>query len=140
MGDLVLTGKLNLAGQLDLKGDGGKVKVDANEILVVQQIPGKSHGTGPPVILPPPPVGPVDAGPNATIFMSFNATVTINGIAAVATGLHLQGNTPTWPGMVQPSSINTGVTANNAPINVQNDTGVTLPNGGTVTYDTSGQQ
>lgn len=138
MGDLVLSGELNVSGPLDLKGDGGKVKVDSNEILV-EKAPGTAHGMGAPVILPPPPVGPIDAGPNATIIKSFNSTVTINGESAVAMGLHLQGDIPMWPGLVLPSSNNSGVKANYLPMNVQNDTGITLPNGGTVTYDTSGQ-
>lgn len=138
MGDLVLSGELNLNGLLDLKSDGGKVKVDGNEILV-EKPPGNPHGKGVPVILPPPPAGPIDAGPDATIIKSFNVTITINGETAVAMGLHLQGDTSIWPGMVMPSSNNPGVKANYLPMNVQNDTGVTLPNGGTVTYDTSGQ-
>ena len=138
MGDLVLSGQLNFIGVLDLKGDGGKVKVDGNEILV-EKPPGNAHGKGVPVILPPPPVGPLDTGVDATIFKSFNATITINGEIAVAMGLHLQGDTQIWPGMVMPSSNNAGVKANYLPTNVQNDTGITLPNGGTVTYDTSGQ-
>ncbi len=138
MGDLVLSGQLNFLGTLDLKGDGGKVKVDDNEILI-EQAPGSAHGKGIPVILPPPPVGPIDTGVDATIFKSFNATITINGEIAVAMGLHLQGDTPMWPGMVMPSSNNPGVKANYLPMNVQKDTGITLPNGGTVTYDTSGQ-
>lgn len=138
MGDLVLSGQLNFIGQLNLKGDGGKVKVDANEVLV-ELTPGTAHGKGAPVILPPPPAGPIDPGPNATIIKSFNPTVTIAGKTAVAMGLHLQGDTSIWPGMVLPSSNNPGVKANYLAMNVQNDTGVTLPNGGTVTYDTSGQ-
>lgn len=138
MGDLVLKGQLNLLGMLDLKGDGGKVKVDGNEVLV-QKPPGNAHGKGVPVILPPPPAGPIDDGPDATITVSFNSTVTINGEAAIAMGVHLQGRTAIWPGMVQPSSNNAGVKANHLLMNVQNDTGVTLPNGGTVTYTTSGQ-
>lgn len=138
MGDLVLSGELNFLGMLDLKGDGGKVKVDGNEILV-KQTPGNAHGKGVPVILPPPPAGPLDTGADATIIVSFNATITINGEHAVTMGVHMQGDIPTWPGMVLPSSNNSGVKANHIPMNVQNDTGITLPNGGTVTYDTSGQ-
>lgn len=138
MSDLELGGQLKLVGLLDLKGDGGKVTIDGNEILI-KMPPGSPHGKGAPVILPPPPVGPIDAGPDATIFISFNATITIDGEVAVAMGLHLQGDIPMWPGMVLPSSNNSGVKANGLPINVQNDTGITLPNGGTVTYDTSGQ-
>ncbi len=138
MGDLVLGGDLNLIGALDLKGDGGKVKIDGNEVLV-EKPPGNAHGKGVPVIVPPPPFGPIDAGPDAKIIKSFNATVTINGEIAVAMGLHLQGDTSMWPGMVMPSSNNAGVKANYLPINVQQDTGITLPNGGPVTYDTSGQ-
>ncbi len=140
MGDLKLSGDLNLIGPLDLKADGGKVKIDDKEILVVQTTPGNAHGTdGIPVILPPPPATPTDTGPNATIIVSFNNTVKIDGKAAVAMGVHLQGNTPTWPGMVLPSANNTGVKANYLFMNVQEDTGITLPNGGTVTYQQSRQ-
>ncbi len=138
MGDLKLSGTLNLTGLLNLSGDGGKVKIDDNEILV-EKPPGNAHGKGAPVILPSPPATPTDTGPDATIFKSFNSTVTINGDPAVTMGLHLQGNTPMWPGIVSPSINNAGVTVNFLPINVQNDIGTTLPNGGSVTYDTSQQ-
>ena len=47
MGDLVLSGQLNFLGMLNLKGDGGKVKVDGNEILV-ELTPGTAHGKGAP--------------------------------------------------------------------------------------------
>ena len=140
MSDLLLSGKLNLSGVLKLAGDPGKVMVENLEALV-EQTPGNAHGQGAPVIIPTPPAGPIDPGPNATIFKSFNSTVTIDNQAVVAMGLHLQGDTSAWPGMVQPSVGNTvAVTINNLAINVQNDTGITLPSGGTVKYATSGQQ
>lgn len=138
MGDLVLSGVLNLTGTLKLSADGGRVKVDENEILI-EQTPGNAHGQGSPVILPPPPAGPIDTGVDATIFKSFTSTVTINNNPVVTMGMYLQGNTPTWPGMVLPSSNNPGVTVNYLLINVQNDTGITLPNGAPVKLTTSRQ-
>ncbi|PID85217.1 MAG: hypothetical protein CSB13_09225 [Chloroflexi bacterium] len=137
MGDLTLSGTLNLMGSLVLAGDGGKVTVDGNEVLVEDA--GHAHGAGVPVILPPPPASPVDTGTDAKIFKSFNSTVTTGGKAIVTMGLHLQGNIPTWPGMVLPSSMNPAVTINFIQINVAGDQGITLPNSGPVTYNSSGQ-
>lgn len=137
MGDLTLSGTLNLMGNMVLAGDGGKVTVDGNAVLVEDA--NHAHGTGIPVILPPPPASPIDTGVDAKIFKSFNSTVTAGGKNVVTMGLHLQGNTPSWPGMVLPSSVNPTVTINFLPINVEGDQGITLPNGGTATYNSSGQ-
>ena len=142
MGDLVLSGLLNLTGTLDLSGDGGKVKVDAIEVLVEgQKGTGTAHGAGVPVILPPPPAAPVDTGTDVWIFKSFNATVTAANVAIVTLGLCAQGtpNMATWPGMVLPSTMNPTVTINFLPINVVGDSGITLPNGGPVSFTASGQ-
>ncbi len=52
-----------------------------------------------------------------------------------------QGNpgTATWPGMVQPSTVNPGVKVNNIAMNVIGDMGIILPTGAPVTFTSSGQ-
>lgn len=137
MGDLNLMGLLNLTGDLKLSGDGGKVTVAGSEVLLEDS--GVAHGTGVPVILPPPPASPIDAGTDAKIFKSFNATVTVDNKSIVTMGLHLQGDAGTWPGMVLTSIVNPTVSINYLAINVVGDQGVTLPNSGPVAYNTSGQ-
>lgn len=137
MSDLNLKGQLNLAGMLNLVGDGGKVCVEGSEVLIEDA--NVTHGTGIPVISPPPPASPIDTGTDAKIFKSFNLTVTAANKAIVTLGLHLQGDLGTWPGMVSPSSVNSTVTINHLAINVVGDSGITLPNGGSVSYSTSGQ-
>jgi hypothetical protein len=142
MGDLVLSGLLNLVGTVKLAADGGKVKVGSNEVLVKgQKGAGPAHGVGIPVILPPPPAAPIDTGTDVWIFNSFNSTVTVGGVAAVALGICAQGNpgVATWPGMVLPSTLNATVTINHIPMNVVGDSGITLPNGGSVSFTASGQ-
>jgi hypothetical protein len=141
MADLVLKGTLNLMGNLTLKGSGGKVMVGALEALVELTAPTDApHCTSAvPVILPPPPAPkPVDDGPNVWIINSFNKTVTADTKAIVTQGIIMQGNIPTWPGMVLRGS--STVTINNIPINVQNDKGVVFPSGGTATFTNSGQK
>lgn len=143
MGDLVLKGLLNLKGMLTLQGaDGGKVKASEFEVLVeVPKGVGASQGQGVPVILPPPPAGPIDTGVDCWIFKSFNATVTAGGKNIVTMGMCAQGNpgTATWPGMVQQSIGNLTVTINNIAINVQNDMATILPTGTPVIFSQSGQ-
>jgi|688.fasta_scaffold93408_4 hypothetical protein len=131
MTDLILKDTLNLTGWLNLVATGGKVKIEARELLVEE-----ATGTGVPVILPPPPAGPIDDGTDVSIRQSFNKTVTV-GLAkkpVIALGICLQGRTPTWPGMVLPSVNNSTVRINGVPANVEDDKGVTLPNGGTITF------
>jgi hypothetical protein len=139
MADLKLSGNLNLSGILNLVADGGKVKVGGAEVLVVS---GQATGTGIPVIQPPPPATPLEPGTDVTIISSFNGTVTASAsrAAIVAQGICMQGTSPTWPGIVLPSSNNRTVMIAGTPANVAGDFGVTLPNGGTVTFDLSGQQ
>ncbi|WP_373499808.1 hypothetical protein [Desulfococcus sp.] len=143
MGDLVLSGLLNLKGMLTLAGrDGGKVKVDTFEVLVVaQKGAGPSHGQGVPVILPPPPASPIDTGVDVWIFESLNATVTASGKNIVTQGMCAQGNpgTATWPGMVQASIMNPTVTINSIPVNVTGDMGLIIATGAPVTFSSSGQ-
>jgi hypothetical protein len=140
MADLVLKGRLDFRGILTLQGaGGGKVKVDDKEVLVELQSP-QSHGTAPPVILPPPPVAPLDAGPNVVIVSSFNKTVKAGTKSIVTLGVVLQGATPTWPGMVLPTQGNAGpVSVNQVPMNVQQDQAAIFPSGGTASLSTSGQ-
>ena len=143
MGALNLFGTLNLMGTLTLAADGGKVTVDGAPVLLEFEDVSHAHDTdAAPVILPPPPAGPMDPGTAVKIFKSFNSTVKVKVKGKdkniVAMGVHLQGDTPTWPGMVLPGS--TKVTINRIPINVQGDKGITLPNGGSVEYSSSGQE
>ena len=141
MADLVLSGTVRLTGPLKLAATGGKVKVDSAEVLVSSSQ--TVHGKGVAVTQPPPPAGPLDTGLDARIISSFNSSVTVavggSDAAAVALGITVQGNTMVWPGMVLPSTVNTGVTIGASAINVVGDSGVTLPNGGTISFDTSGQ-
>src|SRR3954447_25088278 len=103
MGDLVLTGMLELTGSLNLVASGGKLKAGVQEVLV-QVPPGdalKAHGNAPaPVPIPPPPGPPSDAGLSVWVFQSFNATVKAGGVAIVTQAMCAQGNGATWPGMV----------------------------------------
>jgi hypothetical protein len=141
MADLLLAGMLNLKGTLKLSGD--LVKANSLEVLVTgQRGAGPTHGNAPaPVPIPPPPAAPSDPGVGVWIFQSFNSTVTAGGKKIVAQGMCAQGNpgTATWPGIVQPSIGNPGVTINNIPINVKNDMGIILPTGAPVTFTEHGQ-
>ena len=123
MGDLNLTGQLNLMGSLELKPS-GKLTINHVEALVEG-----AEGNGVPVMLPPPPAGPSDAGPKVVVKKSFNATVKVNGKLLVTQGVTVQGSSGTWPGMVQASTINAMVTAGGIHINVVGDQAITLPTG-----------
>jgi hypothetical protein len=141
MADLLLSGVLNLKGNLELSGD--LVRANNVEVLVVgQRGAGPTHGNAPaPVPIPPPPAAPSDPGVGVWIFQSFNSTVTAGGKYIVAQGMCAQGNpgTASWPGMVQPSIGNPGVTINNIQINVKGDMGLILPTGAPVTFTGHGQ-
>lgn len=144
MGDLVLSGILNLKGMLKLAGkDGGKVKVGVLEVLVevTKGQAGAAQGQGAPVILPPPPAAPTDPGVDGWIFKSFNATITAGGKNIVTQGMCAQGNpgTATWPGMVQASMMNPTVTINDVFINVVGDMATILPTGAPLVFSQSGQ-
>jgi hypothetical protein len=144
MGDLNLKGMLNFKGLVKLAGaNGGKVKVSDIEVLVeaVRGV-GQTHGNAPaPVPIPPPPAAPSDPGLGVWVFKSFNATVTAGGKKIITQGMCAQGNpgTATWPGMVQPSTVNPGVQVNHIAMNVVGDMGVILPTGAPVTFTSSGQ-
>ena len=144
MADLILSGDLNLMGDLNLKGDqGGKVKVNQAEVLVESTTPpqGIAHcEKAPPVLLPPPPVGPIDPGIKVWVINSFNKTVKAGGKRIVTQGIVMQGNKPTWPGMVLPSEGNTTVKINQILINVvEKDKAVIFPSGGIAQLTVSGQ-
>ncbi len=145
MADLLLTGVLDFGGVIDLAGDAGG-HVTANGVEVLVEAPrggGTSHGQAPaPVPIPPPPATPSELpGLGVWIFKSFNATVTAGGHAIVTQGMCAQGNpgSPPWPGMVQPSTVNPGVTVNKVAINVMGDLGTILPTGAPVPFTASGQ-
>jgi hypothetical protein len=145
MPSLNLEGMLKLAGMLNLVGtDGGKVTVKSIEVLVeTTKGVGESQGKAvAPVLIPPPPAAPSDPGLDVWIFKSFNSTVTAVGIPIVTQGMCAQGNPAmaSWPGIVQPSVLNTGVSVNGIFINVVGDMGITLPSGAPVTFTSSGQQ
>jgi hypothetical protein len=137
MANLTLKGTLNLLGKLDLNPDGGKVLIgDAGLEALVEN----AEGQAPPVILPPPPAAPSDPGPTVKVISSFNKTVTAGGKNLVALGIVMQGNIPSWPGMMLPSAGNTGpVTINGIPINVQQDQATIFPSGGVASFAQSGQ-
>jgi uncharacterized Zn-binding protein involved in type VI secretion len=142
MANLELSGLLDLSGNLNLAADGGKVMV-SNQAVLVELTPTSrpAHcSAGVPVMMPPPPATPTDLGVFVNVINSFNKTVKIGGKPVVAQGMVMQGNTPTWPGMVLPSTANTGpVTANHLPINVTTDKAVIFPSGASATLDESGQ-
>jgi hypothetical protein len=144
--DLLLSGMLNLMGDLKLAGTGGLVKVkkgSTSAAVLVESTRGganQSHGQAPaPVPIPPPPATPSELGLDVWIFKSFNSTVTAGGKKIVAQGMCSQGDVgrASWPGMVLPSIKNTppGVTINNIPVNIQGDMGVILPTGGPVPFN-----
>jgi hypothetical protein len=139
MADLTLKGVLNLVGNLKLNPDGGKVLIGASgaKALVVEA----EGQAAPPVLIPPPPASPSDPGTKVKVISSFNNTVTANGKTLVALGVVLQGNVPSWPGMMLPSVGNPlpSVTINHIAINVANDQATIFPSGGVGTFTTSGQ-
>lgn len=137
MADLKLKGVLNLIGNLKLNPDGGKVLVgDAGLEALVEEGEGQA---APPVLIPPPPASPSDPGTKVKVISSFNKTVTAAGKNIVALGIVMQGNTPTWPGMMLPSVGNPTVTINFVAINVVDDQAAVFPSGGVGTFTQSGQ-
>ena len=135
MGDLNLTGPLKLTGSLHLCKGGGTLTVNGIPAMVEE-----ATGTAPtPVMLPPPPAGPVNNSTTVKVISSLGKTIDINDKTMVTMGMVLQGDM--WPGMVMPSSNNSGdtaVMANGLPVNVDGDTATIFPNGSSVTLD-SGQ-
>lgn len=135
MAGLKLAGTLNLAGMLTLDASGGKVTAGGAEVLVESSAPGEPHhGTGAPVILPPPPATPTDAGLKVWVVSSFYKFIAVKSATGnkpvVALGMVMQGDLPMWPGMVLqgPST----VTLNRVPVNVLGDQAVIFPTGAPV--------
>ena len=93
----------------------------------------------PPVLIPPPPASPSDPGTGVKVISSYNKTVTAAGKNIVALGIVMQGNVPSWPGMMLPSVGNPTVTINRMAINVVNDQATIFPSGGVGTFTQSGQ-
>lgn len=136
MGQLILKGDLKLLGSLDLKD---KVMVDTAEALV--ELPAsdaQGHGTGAPVMQPPPPAGPINTGPKVVVVSSFNKTITAGGKAIITMGMAMQGEPPLWPGLVTPST-NSGVQANGLAIAVVGDKAQIFPSGASAPLSQSGQ-
>ncbi len=145
MTDLMLSGQLNLQGSLNLVGNGGFVLANNSPVLVTvtRGAMNQAHGqAAAPVPIPPPPASPSDPGLDVWIFQSFNQTVTADNTPIVAQGLCAQGNpgSASWPGMVQRSLMNQGVTINNIPMNVVEDLGIILPTGAPVRFMNHRQQ
>jgi hypothetical protein len=137
MADLTLKGVLNLLGNLKLQPDGGKLLIgDAGLEALVEEAEGQA---APPVLIPPPPASPSDPGVKVKVISSFNKTVTAGGKNLVALGIVMQGDIPSWPGMMLPSIGNPTVTINFVAINVANDQATILPSGGVGTFTQSGQ-
>lgn len=148
MSDLIFNSntELNLAGKLQLAATNGTVKVGSNEVLVVVGKDGTVQGTGIPVILPPPPATPTDEATDVRVIQSFNSDVKVkvgsHYLPVVAMGITIQGSKPkgpTWPGIVLQSTNNLTVKINQIAINVKDDSAITLPNAGSVTFNKSGQ-
>ncbi len=144
MADLDLSGPLNFVGVVALAAQGGKVLANGSEVLVETQPGAAAQGNAPsPVMIPPPPAGPQNQGVQVNVICSFNKTVTAGGVNIVTQGIAMQGQPLLqWPGMVLPSSVNTGPTAvnvNEIPMNVLNDEAVILPSGMSVLLTASGQ-
>jgi len=144
MANITLKGTLNLGGNLTFKpGGGGKLVIGDSALeALVEALPSDPPQctSAPPVMLPPPPVGPAFPQPTAWIISSFNKTVQAQTKAIVALGMVMQGqNAAPWPGMMLPSVGNPTVTINHLAINVQNDQAVIFPSGGTAQFSTSGQ-
>jgi hypothetical protein len=137
MTDLTLKGVLNLMGNLKLNPQGGKLLIgDAGLEALVEQAEGQA---APPVLIPPPPSPPNDPGVKVKVISSFNKTVTVGGKNIVALGIVMQGDIPSWPGMMLPSIGNPTVTINRTAINVANDQATIFPSGGVGTFTQSGQ-
>ena len=85
MGEITLKGMLNLAGTLTLKD---KVKVNGIEALVVlNPLTDAPHASAAiPIIQPPPPAVPTDAGTNIWVTQTANATIKAGQKILVAGG------------------------------------------------------
>lgn len=144
MAGIVLKGPLNLTGVLNFNpGAGGKLGIEsASAEALVEVLPSDPPqcSSAPPVMLPPPPAGPLDPAPTVWIVNSFNKAVTVKGKPIVALGMAMQGTSgaPKWPGMVLPGSAT--VTINHLPVNVKNDQAVIFPSGGSAAFSAASGQ
>jgi uncharacterized Zn-binding protein involved in type VI secretion len=130
---LQLSGRLILLGNLTLDDE---VLIEGKKALVIQA---SGQGTAP-VIIPTPPAGPIDPGVGVKVMMSLNVTVKAKMKPIVVAGsVVMQGNVPTWPGMMLPSVTNKGVLINGIPACVEGDKAAIFPNGSNATITTSGQ-
>ena len=139
MADLELNGPLDLMGTIDLVADGGGTVLVNGAAALVE---GATGSDGVPVILPTPPASPIDTGTTVECVKSLGAGITASGKTVVTTGMIVQGASKSWPGMITPSTGNTGphvVTANAVPINVEGDKAVVFPNGGSASFTSNGQ-
>lgn len=143
---LALKGMLNLVGPLTLKpGAGAKLTIGEAGLEALVEDPAAAGppqcAGGVPVMLPPPPAGPVHPEPTVWITNSFNKTVKVNSQNIVALGMAMQGppGAPVWPGMLQPSAGNPTVKINQVAINVVGDQAVIFPSGGPAVFTASGQ-
>jgi len=141
-------------GRLTLSGSGNTVTAGGFDMLVesnppTSPPPGPSHAnTAPPVILPPPPAPPTDTGSTVWVVSSFNKTVQIKTSQygerpIVALGMVMQGQIPTWPGMMLPSQNNKqpeAVSVNSVPVNVKPDQAMIFPTGAPVVLDAGSGQ
>ena len=89
MGDLQLSGLLDLSGDLSLAADGGKVTIAGLEVLVeLTPTARPAHcKSAVPAILPPPPAAPLDVGPLRQRRQQLQQDVKIGGKAIVAQGI-----------------------------------------------------
>lgn len=135
MSELKLEGMLQLGGDLTLMAT--RVLADGEEILVVAGTSEQAHcSTAAPVLLPP--TAPSDPGTNVWVNNSFNRTVKIGDKFVVAGGTCVQGNGPTWPGLLLPGS--SKVLIRGVPVGVaKKDQAIILANGAAVAFDLSGQ-
>lgn len=142
MADLKLKGTLNLRGKLSFNPNGGRVLIDDTGIEALVEVPPSdpAHGTAPVVMLPPPPVGPINTGINVWVVSSFYKLVTAGAQAKaiVAMGIVMQGDPPLWPGMVLRGQ--SSVTINNIPVNVKGDQAIIFPSGATAPLSSSSGQ
>ena len=138
MADLTLKGMLNLIGNLKLNPDGGKVLIgDAGLEALVED--SRGPGGAPGVDSAAAGSAPSIRVPKVKVISSFNKTVTAHGKNIVALGIVMQGNAPTWPGMMLPSVGNPTVMINGVLINVVNDQATIFPSGGVGMFTQSGQ-
>lgn len=145
MGEINLKGMLNLAGTLTLKD---KVKINGIEALVVlnplTDAPQTSAAV--PIIQPPPPATPTDAGTSIWVTQTPNMGIKAGQKLLVAGGMAQQGGMPagakgppSWPGTMPPSTLNPGVTINQVAINVVGDLAAITPPGAPAPLTSSGQ-